>query len=445
MTTFAELPPMDPQESQDPYAPQDLEREPKRVPRVTWANQIEPEPVTWAWKYQEEARIPAGSLSIAAGREGTGKSSFGIWLAAKITTGTLPGSMHGTPKNVLYVAVEDSWKYTLVPRLMAANADRSMVGRFEVFSDVGEHLTLSLPSDLGLLERTINQHDVGLVVVDPLMSVIGEKIDTHRERDVRTALDPLARMADRTGAVILGIAHFNKGNGSDAASLITGSGAFKNVPRSVFGFARDEGDERGGRILSQVKNSLGRDDLPSLGYLIETAEIQTAKGIATTGKFTLTGISDKSVADVLRDAGRDPESVADDQDAASWIRDYLQAAGGSAPASEVLEAANSDGLNAKTVKNARNKVATTTRSGFGKDAINTWALKSIGHAIGPIGPTDQKPGPTGPMTGPMKETDTPRGDTPARLFEPPTGPGRCASCSWHIEKQGHSPECGATR
>ena len=273
-----------------------------RRARVTWASEIEPEPVVWAWEEAGEGRIPSGSLSVAAGREGTGKSSFGIWLAAQITKGTLPGNYFGTPRPVFYVAVEDSWKHTLVPRLLAAGADLSKVGRFDVLSHDGDEITLSLPHDNYLLEREMKAHDVALVVIDPLMSVIGEKIDTHREREVRSALDPLAKMADRTGSVLLGIAHFNKGGGTDAASLITGSGAFKNVPRSVFGFARDDADESGGRVMSQVKNSLGRDDLPSLSYVIESAVVDTKKGIATTGKFTFTGTSDRSVADVLRDS-----------------------------------------------------------------------------------------------------------------------------------------------
>jgi RecA-family ATPase len=239
---------------------------------------------------------------VAAGREGTGKSSFGIWLAAQITRGLLPGSFYGSPRRVFYVAVEDSWKYTLVPRLLAAGADLDRIGRFGVVSEVGDELTLSLPSDNSRLEAEMTRHGVALVVIDPLMSVIGAKIDTHRERDVRTALDPLAKLADRTGSVVLGIAHFNKGGGTDAASLITGSGAFKNVPRSVFGFARDEADDDGGRVMSQVKNSLGRDDLPSLSYLIESAEVETKKGVATTGRFVFTGESERSVAEVLRES-----------------------------------------------------------------------------------------------------------------------------------------------
>lgn len=371
-----------------------------RLASVTWAVDIEPEPVVWAWREGGAGRIPAGSLSIAAGREGTGKSSFGIWLAAQITRGTLPGSFYGHPRNVLYVAVEDSWKFTLVPRLMAAGADLTKVGRFEVVSDIGDELTLSLPQDNSLFENEIRRYRVALGVVDPLMSVIGSKIDTHRERDVRTALDPLAKIADRTGSLLMGIAHFNKGAGTDAASLITGSGAFKNVPRTVFGFARDEADEAGGRVMSQVKNSLGRDDLPSLAYIIESTEIQTRKGPATTGRFTFTGESERSVADVLRDSHSDPTIEEERRDASSWISAYLSDSGGQALAKEVLAAGRAAGYSEQTLKNARRKVADTDRSGFGRDQVNTWILRT-GTATGTAGTREQKVVPAVPQPVPQ--------------------------------------------
>jgi hypothetical protein len=65
--------------------------------QITWANTIPAEPVRWGWIHQGEGRMPLGSLSVAAGREGCGKSQFGIWLVARITTGTLPGLLEGYP------------------------------------------------------------------------------------------------------------------------------------------------------------------------------------------------------------------------------------------------------------------------------------------------------------------------------------------------------------
>lgn len=346
--------------------------------RVTWADTIEPEPVVWAWLFDEQGRIPAGALTLAAGREGTGKSSFGVWLTAKITTGTLPGSFYGTPRRVLYVAIEDSWKHTLVPRLMAAGADLSMVGRVEVTSTGDDELTLSLPEDLAGLERATLEHHAALIVLDPLLSMIGEHIDTHRNREVREALDPLARLADRTGTVLLGIAHFNKSNGTDAASLVSGSGAFKDVPRAVFGFARDDD----GRVMTQVKNSLGRDDLASLAYDITSAEVPVRDGLTEVGAFTFTGESERTVRDILREARGDDDERSERDEAADWLSRWLTDQGGEAIASDAIKAGTRDaGIAKRTLQRARSRAkVSAVKEGFGGPWI--WRLDPEGVTKG---------------------------------------------------------------
>ncbi|MCC3653218.1 AAA family ATPase [Streptomyces sp. S07_1.15] len=345
---------------------------PARRLELTPASQIEPEPVVWAWLDENEGRVPAGALSIAAGREGTGKSSFGMWMAAHITRGTLPGAFFGRPRAVFYVAVEDSWKQTIVPRLMAAGAGLDLTYRVQaVEAEYGE-TTLSLPQDNSLMEKAIIEYDVGLVVLDPLMSCIGKGIDTHRERDVRTALDPLARMADRTGAVLLGIAHFNKGASTDPASLITGSGAFKNVPRSVFGFARDDDNEC--RVMTQAKNSLGRADLPSLSYNIVSAQVDTKYGAAHVGRFVFLGQSARTVDEILA-AGQEHDRGERDE-AADWLRGYLMDKGGEAPAKDVKAAAQADDIPPRTLQRAMTKAGVVSeRTGFGKGAV--WRLTDL--------------------------------------------------------------------
>lgn len=326
---------------------------PARRARLTRASAIEIRPVVWAWTDQASGRIPAGALTITAGREGTGKSSFGIWLAAQITRGVLPGAYFGQPRSVFYVAVEDSWQYTIAPRLTAAGADLDRVFRFEVVSDDDEELMLSLPFDNRLLEDEMTRENVALVVIDPLMSVMSEKIDTHRTREVRMALDPLAKIADRTGSIMLGIAHFNKAGGTDASSLLSGSHAFRDVPRAIFGFARDDSD--GSRVMTQVKNSLGKDDLPSLAYQIESTQIDTRYGQADTGRFVFLGESDRSVADVLRDSHGGDEDRSERDEAADWLTDYLLSSGGSAAASDAIKAAAGHGIAKTTLTRARKR------------------------------------------------------------------------------------------
>jgi hypothetical protein len=44
----------------------------------------------------------------------------------------------------------------------------------------------------------------------------------------------------------------------------------------------------------------------------------------------------------------------------------------------------------------------------------------------------------------LTDGDTsPSGSGKARMFKPPTGPGRCPECGWHIPTQGHQPDCTA--
>jgi len=382
--------------------------------QITWASEIQPEPVPWLWvdvsasntwvadascnspdpyeiddiacvakgrvwtppEVETDGRIACGMVSIAAGREGTGKSSFGIWLSAKITRGTLPGAHYGTPKHVFYLATEDSWKYTLVPRLIAAGADMSKVGRVEVVVQEGATVTMSLPDDTELLTQKIIEHQVAVVVVDPLMSTLSSGLDANGSRDVRTALEPLAKMADQTGAAVVGIAHFNKATGLDALSRITGSGAFKDIARAVMVFAND-GDER---VFTQPKNSVGRYDLPSLNYEVRQAVVDTPSGKTATGLFAFTSVADRSVDDLLadeRNRGRRKSKVT------TFLVDYLSEHAdpqtGEVEAADVIAAGEGEGFTRNQIRDARARSKDpeidTRKEGFGDQARNLWSIK----------------------------------------------------------------------
>lgn len=344
----------------------------KRKLKLTRASDIEPEPVVWMWEDNGAGRIPSGSLTVAAGREGTGKSSFGIWMAAGVTNGTLPGPLLGKPADVVYVAVEDSWKHTLVPRLMAAGADLKRVWRAEVEVSEDETSTINLPNDFNLLEESIVQNGVKLVILDPLISTISSTVDTHKERSTRTVLDPLARLADRTACTVLGIAHFGKGAGTDPSSLITGSGAFKNVPRSIFGFAVDA--DEGTRVMTQTKNSLGVADLPSLAYTIESAKIDTRLGPAEVGKFVFCGEAVRSVEEILSSHGEDGEQRQEKVAAVDYLRAALD--GQWRATNEVKEEAREAySISARTLERARKSLAVVAKPfPTAPDGTNEWWL-----------------------------------------------------------------------
>ncbi|MDH2391258.1 AAA family ATPase [Streptomyces sp. HNM0663] len=417
---------------------QEAQSDCSRRVKLTPASAIEPEPVIWAWEPEAgEGRIPAGALTLAAGREGTGKSSFGIWVAARLSRGELPGTFCGQPRNVFYAAVEDSWSRTLVPRLIAAGADLDRVFRIDVEDVERGETMLSLPMDVSLIERAIAEHDVAALIVDPLMSTLGSSTDAHRTQDVRQALEPLVRMAERTKALTLGIAHFNKGGGTDASQLISGSGAFKDLARAVIAFARDRETEE--QVMTQTKNSLGRLDLPSLSYRIEGFDVHTRKGVANVGRLAFTGISERSVEDTLA-APVDRDEAGERDEAAAWLVDYLTDHGGEAPAGDVIKAAEKDGFAKRTIQRARSKVGVTSqKSGFGKGWA--WVLSVTNDSEDdtkmPKVPAPKELAPSAPSLTPSATPSPPVDET-----DRPKAPcKKCGRPQWNAEGSPHCFDC----
>lgn len=335
---------------------------------LTPASHIKPRPVKWGW----EDRLPAGHISLIPGREGIGKSLFLIWLTAQITQGTLPGTYSGSPRPVFYCATEDSWQHTIAPRLIAARADLELVYRVEVeMMETAAAVQLYLPQDCDLLADRIKRHDVAMVALDPLMSALDPSIDTHNDRELRTALEPLAKMADDTGCMITGLAHFNKSVTDDPLTLVTGSRAFTAVVRSVVAVARDPDAEDGACVISQVKNNLGQLDLPNLTYIVQQAIVETDEGDARVGRLHFTGESEKSVRDILAEAGNGAERT-ERAECADWLRQALTAP---RRTKEIEDEGKSQGFSQRTQYRARKQVGVKAEQlATGPKGRNEWWL-----------------------------------------------------------------------
>lgn len=152
------------------------------------------------------------------------------------------------------------------------------------------------------------------------------------------------------------------------------------MPRSIFSFARDDTDKSESRIMTQVKNSLGRDDLPSMSYQLNQFVVPTPKGDAETSHFVFVGESERSVHDVLRDSRAvDADTKGERDEAGEWLRGFLQHHGGSAKAADVLAAGRADGIAEATLKRARKRAdVESERVGFGKGTV--WSLGPAAHS-----------------------------------------------------------------
>lgn len=320
---------------------------------LTPAAGIRLRPTYWLW----DDRIPQGSITVGPGREGIGKSLFCAWLAARVTLGELPGLHYGQPKAVIYAATEDSWERTLAGRLVVAGADMNLVYRVEIEHLDGRELPLSLPKDCDGLAVEIGRYGVGLLIVDPLISAVDPAINVNQDRDLRGALEPLARLADTADCAVFGLAHFNKASGTDVLSRIMGGRAFSAVSRASIAFARDTGADDGSCVISQVKNNLGRMDLPSLRYRVESVQLDTDEGTAEWGRLVMLGETDTHVNDLIDDtpANRDETDRRKDRDLArAWLLEFLTERGEPVPAKEIYaEGGEVGGWSEDQLKNAK--------------------------------------------------------------------------------------------
>lgn len=335
--------------------------------RLTAAGSIRPRRVKWLW----DDRLALGTLSLVAGGEGLGKSTVTAWLAAEITHGRLPGEHYGKPRGVIVAATEDSWSYTLVPRLIAAGADLSRVFRVEVESAAGP-VPVSLPQDLAGLADAAREVDAALLVLDPLMSRLDGRLDTHRDAETRRGLEPLAAWADQTGAAVLGLIHHNKSGSADPLRVVMGSRAFTAVARSVHTVVSDPDDETDRRrLFATSKNNLGRSGLPTLAFTVEPASVPTDDGPTETGRLQWAGESRLSVSDAL--AGGSTETKTATAEAAQWLDEYLASQGGTAASADAKRAGARAGHSPDSLKRACRRLGVVIRS-QGYPRVTFWDL-----------------------------------------------------------------------
>jgi bifunctional DNA primase/polymerase-like protein/AAA domain-containing protein len=302
---------------------------------------IEMEATTWLW----QDRIPAGTVCVLTGRGDVGKSMVSISWTAWLTRGKMDGIFKGLPKSVIIMATEDIYAQHIKPRLVAADADLKRVWRVK---PVEEFDNVVLPRDIAELTDLIITNDVAMVIMDPLLSRIDTRLDTHKDADVRRALEPLKKMAELTNAVVLGFVHFNKGTSKDAIDRVSASGALTTVPRSVFAVVKEDEEVR---VLGQVKNNLGTPQ-PDLAFTIESAYLGTDRhgNDINTGKVVWKGESETTFQEIM-DGPKRPSGARNRVQ--EWLADYLQTQARCVPSSEVKAAAEKAGFSEGQINSAR--------------------------------------------------------------------------------------------
>ena len=321
----------------------------KAKPEVLLLNgaDLTPEPVRWLWS----GWLALGKLHILAGAPGQGKTTIALAFAATVTNGGhWPDGTRCEPGKILIWSGEDDPADTLLPRLLAAGADRSNCYFVSGTRIDGEVQPFDPARDMAALETQAQRiGGVKLLVVDPVVSAVTG--DSHKNTEVRRALQPLVDLACRLDAAMVGISHFSKGGaGSDPASRVVGSIAFTAVARVVLVAAKvkgNEGEDR--RILARGKSNIGPDE-GGFEYSIEQAE--PIPGIHAS--YVRWG---QSVEGSARDLFADPEvdsvgkgSVSAQAEAEEFLVQLLK--DGPSPTKHVEAEAKAAGISWSTVRRA---------------------------------------------------------------------------------------------
>ncbi|MFJ9413063.1 AAA family ATPase [Streptomyces sp. NPDC101227] len=324
-------------------------------------------PTYWLWRH----RIPMGEISLVAGRGGIGKSLVLCTMTAWITTGTMKGEFYGHPRDVIFVANEDSYEKTVVPRMRVAGADLDRVHRVDIEMPDGANGRLVLPIDCARLGEIVKATDSVAVFLDPLSSNMMDK--DRNSPEVRASYERLRLFADRFNVAVVGNAHTRKGGGADLLEAIMGSSEIGNVARAALGVMRDPDAETPTVILSQCKNNYGPGDLESYTYEIreEVYWDPHSQWSIAAPKIVWGDPTDRNVNDIFAE-GVQTVSHSDVADCCEWLRSYLEMSPG-APRAQVIREAAKEGYKEHTIKRAAKRLKIVSRmSGYPRSSC--WSL-----------------------------------------------------------------------
>jgi putative DNA primase/helicase len=309
---------------------------------------VTPVSIEYLWRN----RLARGKAHILAGEGGRGKTTILNDWTARTTIGAAwpDGAPGADPGDVIVLASEDDIADTIAPRLIAAGADMNRVFVIRSVRDEQQQRRgFNLQADLQRIEIEIKRlPNVVMVIFDPITSYLGP-VDSHKNAEVRSVLDPVNDFAARTRVVVVANNHFSKGVGT-ANSRVIGSVAFVNAARAAFIVTPDESDETR-MLLIPSKSNIGPLST-GLAYRIEGCLIEhdgqsiaTSRVMYESGPVTIS--ADKALAALQ--GGQSAKSAKDE--ASDFLEDLLAA--GPVPAKEIQEAAREAGISTKSLRTAK--------------------------------------------------------------------------------------------
>jgi len=294
-----------------------------------------------------ERMIPVRAVTVLAGPPGLGKSQWTVRLAAK------------NPGVTIIATAEDAADAVVRPRLEAAGADLARVHSI-VMRREGLDGDIDLPDDVAELDRLVKQSGATLVVVDPLMAHLPDRINSWRDQSVRRALAPLQRLAEENGCAVVVVVHLNKGASDDPIQRVGGSIGITGAARSVLLLARDPDDPDSDaglrRVLAHIKSNYG-PYRPSLALRIEPFLLDPDGQHIETSRIVVTGESPHFGRDLLAQPDREEQK---NERAMQFLIEELSQ--GRLLRTRLVEKAEAQGISLRTLERAKSQLGATVKA-----------------------------------------------------------------------------------
>lgn len=324
--------------------------------RITFvrASEVTVEKIVWLW----QARLACGAITLFEGGPERGKSTILADLAARVSHGhSFPGETDTRePGNVVMMIAEDDIAATVVPRLIAAEADLTRIFFLSVTRDErGDIVPFHLSDDCERLRLKCQEvGGVVMVVVDPLVSFLGSRkgrtLNTYNDLEVRKALAPLKELAEQIRASVVAIRHYRKGVGTNAMEAGGGSVAFAALVRVIIAALPDPEDEST-YLLAVAKNNLVvKSKRPALAYDIVPATTDPDIGRIEWGETV-----EMSANEILAEQAKTDKDKTGRVGEATEFLITLLASGKWVATNEIMKAADANGISKRAVQRAKEK------------------------------------------------------------------------------------------
>ena len=351
---------------------------------VQRAADVEMRSIEWLWP----GRVALGKLTLIAGEPGLGKSQLAAALAAAVSTGGPGPAMTTAPRAAAWscsaprtTPATPSCRACRRPVPISPACDWSRRWKAATAGRTSEGRSTCRPISICSRPRcAMPATPASSSSIRSPATWAGASTAT-RTPAVRSVLDPLAEMAARWRAAVVGITHFSKSGGVSAINRFIGSIAFVAAARAAFVVTADpESDDLARRLFLPVKNNLA--PLGSgLSFRIEQQPLgngHSASAIAWGEPVTVTAGEILAMSAAVDDR---PARA----DAEEFLRDLL--ADGPQPVTEIQLEAEDAGIAWRTLNRAKKTIGVAAERhaecerGFGAAGRWYWRLPP-----GPVAP-----------------------------------------------------------